>query len=423
MSKQLKLPEVKKKGNGGDTNPFDEGRSSWIGNRAGLRSGSFKAPITRRPIVDTRPIAEVAASKSALKEKLAAKYIKHHIGMPSEEDLIEGNNYIVGEKGMYLVIKNKVGIFTTKADRIPFVDTNPEEGFQMKLERRIPHDFLLQTIAFFKKVMKDKGNAEAMVQIFLNNENEYFLHVADQEVSGASVKFKRDAELEKTNLLVLDIHSHNNMGAFFSGTDNADEKEARMYGVIGNLSQEWPAMKFRAGNGNGGWIELDVYQVFETPDTAVEIPEDWIKKVHRPGSGIFGEHSRPAISDWNRRPWSSPYDSGHRGYRRQVFGDDKPWGTRKISFGKVGTAEQDLPLDGFDWDRWAYESGYEDEDFAFEVDTDRLPYTDIAQGIRALAENLEVLPDDDAKGIAIAFIQKLDSRAKDILHEILQGSK
>ena len=34
----------------------------------------------------------------------------------------------------------------------------------------------------------------------------------------------------------MDIHSHNTMGAFWSGTDNADEKETRLFGVLGKIT-------------------------------------------------------------------------------------------------------------------------------------------------------------------------------------------
>lgn len=35
--------------------------------------------------------------------------------------------------------------------------------------------------------------------------------------------------------VILDLHSHGNMGAFWSGADNGDEQGFRVYGVIGRL--------------------------------------------------------------------------------------------------------------------------------------------------------------------------------------------
>jgi len=270
-----------------------------------------------------------------------------------------------------------------------------------------------------------------MIQVFLQEKednSEYFMHIADQEVSGASVKFKRDPDLEQTHTLVLDIHSHNTMGAFFSGTDNADEKEARVYGVIGKLNQEWPEMKFRAGDGNGGWIELSVYDVFETPDVAVEFPTEWMEKVYKPGSGVFGEHSKP-------KPTYpvSPYQV----HDRRVFGgsggwERRPWDTggypRVRRFGAAGEIDQDI-LSDYEWDRWEQEIG---DDHMLEENVIMLEeelasirgrtghISDVAVGINALIESAEVLNPDEAKAMWISLVDKLDPISRDELLQVLR---
>jgi PRTRC genetic system protein A len=419
MAKQLKLP----KGNGKDKG-MPHTKESKTASRAGFADYCPHCKyltcqchrIKERQILDRRPVAEVTAAKQAMQERLKEKFVKHHVGVPADEDLIDGNNYVIGEDGMYLIVKNKIGKFVTRANKIPFVTSTPREGFQMNLERKIPYDFLLQTIAFFKQVIKDRGNAEAMIQVLQNPDGEYFIHVADQEVSGASVKFKRDAEFEKANLLVLDIHSHNNMGAFWSGTDNHDEKEARMYGVIGSLRSDWPQMKFRVGNGSGGFIDLEQYDVFETPDVAVEIPTEWMAKVHKPGKFFKGHEEQ----DRGRQRW--PVGGGYPG-RRVFGGDERPWGRdlspSGMSFGPAGSAEQDMLRD-YAFDRWAEETGFDKEDTMHSTGFSR---TDVADGIEALVESFDILPDEEAKSMAIALASRLDNRSKDILHEVLSGTK
>lgn len=404
MAKQLKLP----KGNGkGDKKKTDGVQyAEYCPDCKYLTCQCHR--LQERARLASRPVAEVTAAKEAFKERLMEKYVKHHVGVPAEEDLIEGNNYVIGEDGMYLVVKNKIGKFITKAQKIPFVTSTPKEGFQMNLERKLPYNFLLQTIAFFKEVMQKRGNAEAMIQVLQNAEGEYFMHVADQEVSGASVRFKRDAELEKANLLVLDIHSHNNMGAFWSGTDNYDEKEARMYGVIGSLRQDWPAMKFRVGNGDGGFIELGPYDVFETPDIEVEYPTEWIERVHKPGK-FFKGHAEERTYPSSGRRWPM---------ERRVFGgDEKPWGREGMQFGAAGSAEQDL-LEAYDFDRWANEVNYEDD----VMHPTGFSRSDVATGMEALIESFDILPDEEAKSLAIALAERLDSRSKDMLFKILSES-
>ncbi|HNT74362.1 MAG TPA: hypothetical protein PKH77_04990 [Anaerolineae bacterium] len=46
--------------------------------------------------------------------------------------------------------------------------------------------------------------------------------------------------------VVMDVHSHCQMAAFFSGTDNADEQGFRIYGVIGRIFTQ-PEIRLRVG--------------------------------------------------------------------------------------------------------------------------------------------------------------------------------
>jgi len=60
--------------------------------------------------------------------------------------------------------------------------------------------------------------------------------------------------------IICDLHSHGNMRAFFSQTDNADEQGARLYAVIGRLDSE-PEMRLRVGV-YGYWHPLPLTAVF-----------------------------------------------------------------------------------------------------------------------------------------------------------------
>lgn len=60
--------------------------------------------------------------------------------------------------------------------------------------------------------------------------------------------------------ILCDLHSHGNMRAFFSQTDNADEQAAKMYAVIGKLDSV-PEIRLRVGV-YGYWMPLPVTAVF-----------------------------------------------------------------------------------------------------------------------------------------------------------------
>jgi hypothetical protein len=94
------------------------------------------------------------------------------------------------------------------------------------------------------------GEAEAFCQVYYDTkEKEYVVHVPEQTVSKASVNYDATKNLSEVDseryIFVYEVHSHNTMGAFWSGTDNADEKDTRFYGVLGNLDKETIGEKYR----------------------------------------------------------------------------------------------------------------------------------------------------------------------------------
>lgn len=72
-------------------------------------------------------------------------------------------------------------------------------------------------------------------------EGEYRLRLPPQEGNASGVEY------ERLPSSVMDIHSHGTMGAFFSSTDDRDEKGLRLYMVVGKLHTLFPEVKLRLG--------------------------------------------------------------------------------------------------------------------------------------------------------------------------------
>ena len=68
--------------------------------------------------------------------------------------------------------------------------------------------------------------------------------------------------------MVAEFHSHCNMRAFFSHTDDLDEQGLRIYGVVGKLDTPWPELKLRTGV-YGHFAHADWQDVFEGPTPGV----------------------------------------------------------------------------------------------------------------------------------------------------------
>lgn len=133
-------------------------------------------------------------------------------------------------------------------------------------ERKIPYGILLDVIAFFKR----NPRKEAAVQIFYDvNAGKYEVYYPEQEVTSASVVFTRSHDMESDKVLVMDIHSHGSMKAFFSSIDDHDEKGTRLFMVFGNLDKEEITHKLRAGIA-GNYKMLKLSEVFEMEDKVNE---------------------------------------------------------------------------------------------------------------------------------------------------------
>jgi hypothetical protein len=197
------------------------------------------------------------------------------------------------------------------------------------------------------------------------------------------------------------------MDAFFSGTDNRDEKEARIYGVMGKLNTPWPEMMFRAGDGQGGWLDIHMFQVFNTPEVGVvEVPDEWMAKVHTP-------------SDYKKKSRYYAKKPGHHMKQDELFAShyDKyipPNLGSRGAFGRAGGVNQDdyeFPIGRWENDI-SWEELYEDDELQF-----LHAQGDTELAIESLIESADVLPPDECKSMWLSLVERLDSSAKDILRD------
>ena len=199
----------------------------------------------------------------------------------SIKDMREGKakiSYLMAKDGLVYENRiNELGLFVAKAKDVYDLD-EWQEGFKLALPK-IPNKLLSQIISLFKYFYTNfKTSKEIMAQIFWDREKQkYFVYVPVQKVSSISVNADRNLELEQEHLLVLDIHSHPGR-AFFSATDNNDEKETRLYAVVGNLKGV-PEILLRASCA-GKYIHLFMSDIFENADLTgnVSFPSCWINR-------------------------------------------------------------------------------------------------------------------------------------------------
>ena len=194
-------------------------------------------------------------------------------GKFNPKNLEKLNTWVISKEGTWLVQKNNSGYYGVKKNdsgipTLPISNSLPVAFFDLAYGK-IPNSVLQQIVAFFKEIMKRYNDAEAFVQVYWDKqENKYVCHVPKQKISKGSVRYDASENLNVIEpdryVFVYECHSHNSMGAFWSGTDNRDEKELRIYGVFGMLHQEEYAEKHRFFVGEEQ-VDCEIDLIFDIP--------------------------------------------------------------------------------------------------------------------------------------------------------------
>lgn len=159
------------------------------------------------------------------------------------EQLNKPITYAISD-GIYCIKKTQFGYVTTKIENVPYVEPINEEIY---IEfGKAKYELFLQAYSFFKDVCDKTGDEAALVLYYDKLKNEYEWHCPYQTISKASVKFDKDpVYLERQQdqsryVKICEAHSHNTMDAFYSSTDNSDEKFEGFFMVFGHLDRQEP---------------------------------------------------------------------------------------------------------------------------------------------------------------------------------------
>lgn len=170
--------------------------------------------------------------------------------------------------------------------------TYPLRPLSLKLPR-IPGHLLQETLADARRNL----NLEFMYHFrFDPGGRGWFVTRPEQERSGARVGYLNHDPAG----IVLDLHSHHTMPAFFSSTDDRDERGGRFYAVIGRLDRPRPELILRLG-AYGHWLDnipaltlfdelgpfVDTYAGDYAGDHSAAAPFDDIEGVKQTAEGRF----------------------------------------------------------------------------------------------------------------------------------------
>lgn len=220
-------------------------------------------------------VCKVTPSVEA-KKKGVASYIGAFDSIESAVKSGKAIGYVPSDDGkVYEVRPNKIGTFVAPAKNVK-VFSKVRAGFIPALPK-IPYRLLMQILTFFKAYATSSEVVEAMVYVYYSHcDNMFYVYVPKQTVSKDAINTTLPDLDDEKFTLVMEIHSHNTMNAFFSGIDDRDERATRLYTVVGHLDNLFPEVKTRASVG-GTFIEIEPSMVFEGINE--DFPQKWCEAV------------------------------------------------------------------------------------------------------------------------------------------------
>jgi PRTRC genetic system protein A len=179
------------------------------------------------------------------------------------EYLIAANGIFLRAENPYLSALIPVHAFDTPRIRgleplIPFVTLR---------HTRLPEAILHATLA---DARTPQNCAEALIEVL------YFFTLRDDTVSvvkppqtGGLAHVRSDhTPTLPADPVVLELHTHGSMSAFWSDTDNRDEQGFRFYAVVGHLDRDTPTVRLRLGIYGHFW-EVPLRVLFDMPEPSV----------------------------------------------------------------------------------------------------------------------------------------------------------
>ncbi len=198
--------------------------------------------------------------------------------------------YVVAANGVFVEAKNPLLAARVPVAECPIRGLAPTQPMVKLAHGSIPqHLWELALNAFMAQPDKE-------LYVAITGDGGYHFYVPEQEVTDNSTRYLT------VDGVVLDLHSHAHMPAFFSPhVDNVDEAGLRLYGVVGRLDAA-PVVKLRVGV-FGYFMGLSWKEVFD--GTLAGASEQEEVKEECDVQSRPKEHGRQLeyLSDWLRRNW------------------------------------------------------------------------------------------------------------------------
>lgn len=165
---------------------------------------------------------------------------------------------------MFEIRRTQTGLFAVPIEQ----DAHTEARFALFVPK-VPVSILAEIV----RVFQSESDCEHLAYILWDRESGYCVHWPKQSATAVSVEAEGYEETED-RFMVMQIHSHGTMQAFFSTQDDADEVRTGLYGVVGRCNTPFPTVVCRYSCG-GKYVLVNPYDVFAGEVSDVVKPQ-WI---------------------------------------------------------------------------------------------------------------------------------------------------
>lgn len=192
-----------------------------------------------------------------------AAYLVHENGSAPSLPPDKAFGYVLAGNGVFKVARSRLIDARIQIARARVAGLPALGQYVRALFGRVPGEMLYEVLAQARSESWERPT-EAMYHIVLRDGVVRVLR-PQQESGGASLAYRGGDGTD----VVCDLHSHHEMGAFFSSTDDRDELGFRFYAVIGRIFTR-PEIALRIGV-YGDWARVPIATLFTSPGPFREV--------------------------------------------------------------------------------------------------------------------------------------------------------
>lgn len=184
--------------------------------------------------------------------------------------------FVVARDGLYLRKHSLLGTSQVQVDGARHL---PQASEYLEYELpKLPAQLMAQVVGFFAAIWRTK-RSEAVVLLTWDG-SVFGLIVPEQQADWGSVEHRlKPADVPAGVQMLGTIHSHADMSAFHSGTDEIDEIDVDgLHIVVGEVDKDRPSFS-AAVVIDGRRFGAEPSMVFEPPGPTVDPPAEWLERV------------------------------------------------------------------------------------------------------------------------------------------------